>query len=266
MLDLRRTVFYLQLAMNNLHTLFIIVILSMTTHSHADNHIGISQDKTHLKESIIISQPSLEYSFFQVIAQHVLTEAYARIGKRAVFQGYPIKRSLTIADNGVTDGELARVAGLHNRYSNLIQISVPISYDQAIVYSKKYAFKVEGWQSLKPYKINYNNGFIYAEQKTKGMDVEVVTTVEQGLQKLNAGRSDLFIGLLGEQCLIKKLNLPDIKSLNPPLDTQNLFHYLHKRHKDLALKLEAVLLQMQESGELKAIQVQARQYFFNQCE
>ena len=98
------------------------------------------------------------------------------------------------------------------------------------------------------------------------MKTERVTTEKHGLEKLSIGRSDVFIGLRGTRCLIKKLNLNEITALDQPLEKIVMFHYLHKSHSAMAARLEAVLTQMQESGEMELIQKQAKIDYFNQCQ
>ncbi len=238
--------------MNYFHKILIVLILSVTSFSQAE-------------DSVVISKGDLEYSVYQSMALRILKTAYSRIGKSVEFKKSPAARSLVNADSGITDGELARIAGLEKIYPNLIRVPIPIAYDEVFVYSKKFNFKVEGWQSLLPYKIGYMSGFKRAEQKTAGMNTEAVTTEKQGLEKLNIGRTDVFIGLRGTLCLIKKLNLNEITAIDQRLEKIIMYHYLHKSHSTMAARLEAVLTQMQESGEMELIQQQAKLDYFNQC-
>jgi len=228
------------------------LIASLPTQGDTSNNITLSQGK-------------LEPVLFKLTARRVLTEAYAGIGKRVVFDSFPEQRSLVAANTGVTDGELIRIGGLQDKYPNLIQVPVLISKNEILAFSKYSNFEIEGWQSLKGYHVSFPFGLQLAELKTQGMNTESVTSIDQGLIKLNVGRSDFFIGTLGYQCSIRRLNLTDIKALNPPVDTVNMFHYLHIKHKELAGKLAKELVRMQESGEMESIQKQARKDFLDQC-
>ena len=242
--------------MNYFHKTIIVLLLCISSLSRAD---------TKAENSMVLSHGAPGLSLHKITAKRILMSAYSKIGISLKFEELPGERSLLFANNGDTDGELVRIGGIQDKYPNLIQIPISIGYDKILVYSKKYYFKVQGWKSLKPYKIDYMHGFKLAEQKTKDMDTEMVKKVDQGLKKLIAGRSDLFIGSVGFQCSINKLNLPEIKALNPPIDTVVLFHYLHKRHKDMAEKLETVLKQMKESGEMKLLQEQSKLDFLSKC-
>ena len=238
--------------MNSFKKIFILVVLLIVSNSHAD-------------KSIVISLADTEYYSFQLMAKRILKVAYSRIGKSVEFEKAPAERSLVNANRGLTDGELARIGGLEDEYPNLIMIPTPIAFDEVSVFSKEFNFKVEGWSSLLPYKIGYIAGLKIAEKNTKGMNIEMVTTVDQGLRKLNLGRSDVYIGLTGNQCLIAKLKLSEIKVMDRPVEKITMYHYLNKRHGAIAEKLETVLMQMYQSGEMGSIQKQSKIDFVNQC-
>ncbi len=230
----------------------LMLIAGLPTQGNTNNNITLSQGK-------------LEPVLFKLTARRVLTKAYAGIGKRVVFESFPEQRSIVAANKGVTDGELVRIGGLQDKFPNLIQVPVLITKNEILAFAKHPNFKIEGWLSLRGYDVSFPFGAQLVELKTQGMNTESVTSIDQGLIKLNAGRSDFFIGTIGFQCSIKRLNLTDIKALNPPIDTVNMFHYLHKRHKDLAEKLAKELARMQESGEMESIQKQSKKDFLDQC-
>jgi len=202
------------------------------------------------------------------MAKRILTLAYSRIGQSVEFEKAPAERSLVNANTGITDGELARIGGLEEEYPNLIMIPTPISYDEIVVFSKDANLNVDGWGSLLPYRVGFIAGLKIAEQKTsgfKGMNIEMVTSVDQGFRKLTLGRSDVFIGLKGNQCLIEALKLPEIKVLEPPLEKITMYHYINKSHSGIVAELDTVLKQMSESGEMGSIQRQSALDFFIQC-
>ncbi|WP_299880972.1 ABC transporter substrate-binding protein [uncultured Cocleimonas sp.] len=235
----------------NLYHLFVVSLLFLiASHSRASDVIVLS----YAKDSV-----------YQLMAKSILSEAYSRIDKRIVLEKIPAIRSLINANNGSHDGLLARSFYAGKGYSNLIRVSVPIAYDEIYVYTKKTDIKITGWGSLSPYTIGYVAGSKTIEQKTKGMMVESVTSEIQGLNKLNLGRNDVFIGLTGAQCLINTLNFSEIKTIKPPLERITLYHYLNKKHMVMAKELEVVLAEMKQSGEMELIQKQSFQDFFKQC-
>jgi polar amino acid transport system substrate-binding protein len=97
------------------------------------------------------------------------------------------------------------------------------------------------------------------------MNVELVDTVEQAFRMLHAGRNDVVVDLRTTQCKLKHFDVSGIRALEPPLARIPLYHYLHARHKALSAKLETVLTRMEQEGDLKTIQEQARQDFQELC-
>lgn len=49
---------------------------------------------------------------------------------------------------------------------------------------------------------------------------------------------------------VNKLGLDSIRILSPPLERLPLYHYLHEKHKDLVPKVDEIIRDMAESGEL----------------
>lgn len=187
----------------------------------------------------------------------ILKEAYSRLGIDFELQLLPIERALVVANEGETDGDLLRFTGLEQKYPNLVKVPFPLQYLEIVVYAKDKEFAVEGWHSLAPYTIGIVKGFKLAEVKTKGMNVETVTTVTQAFLKLNDGRNDVIVDLRRSRCKLKGLNVSDIKILEPSLEQIPMYHYLHIRHQVLAKKLEAELTLMVQEGVVKTIQEQA---------
>ena len=61
-----------------------------------------------------------------------------------------------------------------------------------------------------------------------------------------------YIGLKN----IKELNLKGIKRLEPFIARNNLYHYLHKKHKNLVPRITAVLQEMEKEGVIQQISEQ----------
>jgi ABC-type amino acid transport substrate-binding protein len=65
--------------------------------------------------------------------------------------------------------------------------------------------------------------------------------------------SDSFSGL----AVVKRLRLEDrVKLLTPPLQKNEIYHFLHEKHRDLIPKVERVVREMQASGELERLRKQ----------
>ncbi len=191
------------------------------------------------------------------ISSKVLHDAYRLIGIQIRNRTLPAERALLTSNRGKVDGEVNRVKGIERSYSNLIRVPVEINMLEGVVFTKDISFSVEGWGSLKPYKIGIRIGTKFAERSTKGMNVDMVTQNVQLFRKLNRGRYDIIVtSRLDGLYLLKKLQLKGIHVLEPPLVTLKLYHYLHKKHTSIIPDITKVLQEMEASGRIQEIRKQ----------
>ncbi len=183
-------------------------------------------------------------------ADRILTEAYRRVGVPLKISHLPSKRALINANEGITDGEIMRIKEINKYYPNLLLIPVAFIWVDQVVLSKNISFKVDGCESLRPYKIGIRTGVVSLEECTKGMRVAKVTRIEQLIQMLDVGRIDILVTgsklfLLGE---IKKCGFSGMKVLTPNLKRLPLYHFLHKKHRDFVPIITKVLKDMEKEG------------------
>lgn len=210
------------------------------------------------------AQDKLVFSSFEHPDEPVitsLTEAYRRIGIQFDIRRVPSARALQLSNSGEVDGEVQRIANMQKRFPNLIMIPVPLFFIEVTVFAKEITFKVDGWNSLKPYKIGRRIGFKLVENNTQGMNTVSVETPDQLFEMLHAGRIDIVITTpvvwartskrLKQQ--LSNFNPQTIKILRPALQITNLYHYLHKKNKSLVSKITTSLQQMEKEGLIKKI-------------
>jgi polar amino acid transport system substrate-binding protein len=204
-----------------------------------------------LEFSCIEETPDIE------ISRLVLAEAYGRLGIEIKIQELPGLRALKYANEGLTDGELFRAAGIEAEYVNLIRIHVPINTVDVVVITKNISFEVTGWQSLKPYHIGVQSGITFIESsisKMEGLNVSRVKSSSQLLRMLNNERIDAVVApRISALLSLTDQKFKTMKILEPPLQILPLFHYLSKKHQALAPELENVLHKMEADGEIKRI-------------
>lgn len=203
------------------------------------------------KTIIISTMPELDP--VAQVALKVMTEAYKRLGITMIIKNFPGERALQTANAGVVDGELYRRKEVENDYPNLIRIPVPITVAEVVVFTKGKHFPVEGWKSIRPYKVGYIRGIKMIEANLpKGGVFEPVNNNEQAFLKLEAGRTDLVVGVRAAGLItISHLGLKGIEVLEPPLITNDLYHFLYIKNQHLVKPLTEVLQQMQKEGFIK---------------
>lgn len=182
------------------------------------------------------------------LTKRILKTAYQRLNIKIEFVYLPAERSLHAANECSIDGEGSRVAGLEQQYPNLIKIKIPIETISLSAYSKNKTINIQGWQSLKPYRIAYLRGVKVIQKNLIGFKTETVTNIKQAFMMLEHDRVDVVIAD-DNQHLAN--DYQDIKKLTPPIYIFPVFHYLNKKHHDLIPELEAVLYQIRKNGTIQ---------------
>lgn len=188
------------------------------------------------------------------ISAKVLIEAYASMGYEISVEILPPERALQLSDRGAFDGEVHRIKGIEKRYTGLVMVKVPINYVESVVFSKNIEFKVNGWESLRPYSIVTRKGIKLFEDGTKGMKVDYAYSLEQAFNFLLLDRYEIYVeSKIAGLNVIKDMGISGVKILEPSIDRTALYHYLHKKHSGLVPDIEKALLEMQKSGRIKRI-------------
>jgi polar amino acid transport system substrate-binding protein len=196
----------------------------------------------------------------QFLGGELLVPIYKRLGMTVEFADMPAKRSLIESSEGRVDGEVQRILAVKDQYPTLVAVHPSFnSIEPAAFVRKGTSLRVDGWKSLAEHSIGIVRGVGSSERGTQGMrSVEPVTTMENLMQSLNAGRFDVavndrFSGLL----VLRKLGLEGkVQPVDPPLEHIPLHHFLHERHRDLVPKVGQVIRGMQASGELERLRQQ----------
>jgi len=192
----------------------------------------------------------------QAVGGEILTVVYAKLGITLELVAVPAKRSLIESSEGRLDGETQRVLDVEREYPTLVPVREPVNYIEPSAFTKRLDFRVEGWESIRPYMVGIVRGVGSSERGTRGMPrVEAAPGMEQLMEMLANDRvevavNDLFSGLL----VNARLGLDHrLHPLSPPLQHIDLYHFLHVRHRELVPKVEAVVRQMRASGELERL-------------
>ena len=189
--------------------------------------------------------------------QLVYTEAFQRLGYKLVYREYPGKRASLLADQGAVDGELARTYEYAETHPNLIRVEEStFSPSVFVAYATDSTIRLNGWESLRntDYKVEHKRGVQMPHTKLMEVvlaeNLSAITRTEQGLKKLLAGRTDVYID--SEYTIMQLLQTKAFKGA--PLHRVGVMGtitnhaYLHFTHKDLARQLSAVLRQMKAEG------------------
>ena len=189
------------------------------------------------------------------ICDRIMTEAFRRMGISLKIVNLPSERAHVNANDGIDDGNFARVEGLDKRYPNLIRVAEEITTFEFVAFSGKTLVTTTGWDTLKPYHVGIITGWKILEDNITGVRSLTKVRDEKLLfSLLLAGKADLVVyDRMQGKVVIKQLAAKGIKALKPPLAVKGMYPYLHKRHADLVPRLEQTLRGMKDDGTVKRI-------------
>jgi polar amino acid transport system substrate-binding protein len=218
---------------------------------------GMTAELAGAASAVMHVSTLLEHDPATVIAELVVAEAYRRLGMGLEVHRVPGERSLVSANDGLMDGELYRKVGIERDYPNLIIVPVPLQMYEIVIFTRDTTFIVNGWESLRPFTVGFVRGIKIVEAATVGMRTEPVPTMQQALQKMTMGRTDVVVGNRASGlAAAKALKMDDIRVLLPPLASFPVYHYVHRKHEALVPRLTAALQQMHREKVMERIQRQ----------
>jgi polar amino acid transport system substrate-binding protein len=185
----------------------------------------------------------------------LVAELFRRVGLSAEIQVYEAsERALQNANAGIDDGTALRIRGLEAQYPNLVRVPEKIIDNDFIAYSRRHRFPVRGWDSLAPYHVAHIIGWKVFESRLTGRgEVTPVGNAEQLFELLRQDRTDVILYERWQGLWWLRTTGLEALPLEPPLTSQEMFIYLHRRHEALADKVAAALAAMKRDGSYQRI-------------
>lgn len=194
-----------------------------------------------------------ETGFFDLL----MKELGQRMDFPFVLVRQPPERALHSVNEGLSDIELPRVAGLEKVYPNLVQVEEKI-IDYSFVAFSRMAGEQMSWDRLAGKDVGYLLGWKIFENNVPA-EADVTKLTKPGLlfDMLAAGRIDvaLYERYAGWNS-IRSNNYGSIKECGPPLAVKPMFIYLHKQHAHLGPAISRHLRSMKSDGTYERIMKQ----------
>ncbi len=206
-------------------------------------------------KEIVLS--TFDQSAPRIAASEMIVRAlYRKLDIDLVIEWHPGSRALVLANSGNLDGVLVRTTVIEHSFDNLVRVPYPIAQIKYAAFAKRNrSINVDGWDSLKPFKIGIGRGIKLTEERTMGLDRLIVNSYKSLFKMLYLDRVDIvvFTELDGLYAL-KGMDLHHgIQKLDPILEVVPSYHFLHKKHHWLIKQLTDLMQKMDDSGELQAL-------------
>lgn len=206
-----------------------------------------------MRPSVTIS--GIVHTVTHKMVQEVLKEAYKRIGYDVQFTMLPAKRSLHSANRGNTDGDIARIEGTEKIFPNLIPIRTPVVDFQGFAFTVSVSREIREWSDLKGLRVGVVRGIRYSTIGTEGLNPFFAEDYINLFRLLVDGRIDVAIAgrNQGQIEIQKNFRKSGIHKIGQPLYSKPLYHFVHKKNKKLAARLNDALADMAAQGEIDTI-------------
>jgi polar amino acid transport system substrate-binding protein len=196
----------------------------------------------------------------------IYTEVFKRLGLPFQFDFYTLKRRSAMAEDGSVDGEGSRVYAYGAAHPKLVRVEESVVDLTFALYAANPAVSLSRLEDLPAsgLLIEYRRGILICENTLKPLvlpeRLSDVTSVEQGIKKLLASRTDLYCDL--EVSMLEQLQAPEFKGVAKVRKVLDLgksvptYPYLHRKHADLAPRMAEVLKKMKAEGLIEAYRLQ----------
>lgn len=181
----------------------------------------------------------------------LMSLAYKEIGIDVELIDFDLDSALVAANEGVLDGQLAKISGLSNTYQNLLRLDTPLLDFKLNLIRFCDDCNLSDMPSLVihstyPAAAKYIESAPYKGQLYK---VKSVSTLLNLLMQKQVSAA-LVIGFYLDPYMQKLQNA----GINfTTLDSQYVYHYLHKKHQHLFPALSAILIQFKLSGKMREL-------------
>jgi len=191
------------------------------------------------------------------IAKQLVKEISSRMNRDIVLLYYPVKRSIHLLERGFIHADLSRVASFQNLVPSAIRVEEYVTQIPYYAYSSMPdVFKVEGWNSLKPYSMVIVRGFQFSEHYLQHHKTHKIGSSLAAFKFLRAKRADIFVesSILAESTLrMDGFDTEGITRLEPPVDYLKSYTYFSHKYPKLAEQYASALISIKAEGILKKI-------------
>ncbi|WJG10873.1 transporter substrate-binding domain-containing protein [Aliiglaciecola sp. LCG003] len=218
-----------------------------------------------------VAQPlnfaSIEKLIEQDIGRSIVPVFYQKLGIDILITPLPAERAQREAVSGVKDGEIMRIWSYGVENPDMLRVPTPYYFVETSAFIERDSnIIILDKSDLATYRVARVRGVKHTNNITQGLSqVFDMSDTEQMMKYLSSGMVDVVLtSAMDGQNVIERLGYENIKQIEPPLRTLKLYHYLNNKHKNLLPKIDAVIRNMKDSGELEALISSAKSQVLNQ--
>ena len=199
---------------------------------------------------------SIEKLIEQDVGRVIMPKVYEKAGYSISITPMPGQRAQQEATTGAKDGEIMRIFTYGEENPTTIRVPTPYYYLETMGFIREDSgIVINSKEDLANYRLVKVRGVKHTNNITRGMpDVHDIKNTNNMMEFLRRGRADIALTNTVDGVLaLRNLGYNDIVPLSAPLATLDLFNYIHEKNSDLVPEIDAVIQEMQASGEMDQI-------------
>ncbi|SOB59033.1 conserved exported protein of unknown function [Pseudodesulfovibrio profundus] len=184
----------------------------------------------------------------------LLKELGKRLDQQINLVRLPPERALIVINEGKSDMELPRIAGLEKKYPNLVMVPEKVLDYHFVAFSRTKT-KYDSWDDLKGMRVGYIIGWkIFEKNVPPEADVTKLRQPLQLMEMLEQGRIDVALyERAAGQHIIHEKGFTTIETFCTPLADRPMYLYMHNKHADIVPVVASHLRAMKEDGTYSKI-------------
>jgi len=163
----------------------------------------------------------------------------------------PAKRATQMLRNNTLQAEFYRIESYAQQVPNSIKIAASESLVPIFAYSASVNFKVNGWQSLKPFSMINVRGWIYPKKNLPEKEFIIVNSTLDAFAMLEAKRADIFVNNpISSASILQSSAFKDtqIRRLSPKLDHIKFFTFFSGKYPKMAESYNSAIKEIKSNG------------------
>lgn len=240
----------------------VIVMLCADFARASERNAGHLNDNTDIVLSVRVEPSHPIYQFYNLF----YTDLFSRLGYSVELVYVPSKRATVMGHQRKFDGQAGRTLAFEANSHNQFRIPEPLGRTEIAYYGRvdSALSTLRSWRdfSEKDWYIDYRRGDLIPEtilgKVVSSKQVSTVTTIRQGLRKVAAKRTDVFVGTkILVDYLIDDMDLADRLVCMGSLGTASYYLYLDIRYESMKELISKHLRAMKAENRVNLYLAQA---------
>jgi hypothetical protein len=196
---------------------------------------------------------SIELLIEQEVGRIVLTQVYKNLGIKITITPLSGKRAQYVANSGMKDGEIMRIWTYGDENPNTIRVPTPYYYLETMPFVlRKSDIVILTKQNLSKYRLTKIRGVKHTNNITQGLiNIYEMSSTKDMFKLLLSGKVDVVLtNTIDGKLALARLGLTNVVAMKKPLARLSLYHYIHKKNKNLIPIIDKEIQRMKGNGEL----------------